>query len=288
MLYSALLSDRAVIRLSGSAVRDFLQGLITNDIRLLAPDAPLFAAMLSAQGKFQHDFFIYDTGDAIWLDVASAHKAALIQKLTLYRLRADVRIQDESEHWHVLATWADAAGVDTGPHRDPRHPRLGSRIIVARDAAPQSTAQADDYNQRRISLGIPEGFTDLTERTFILEAGYDHLHGVRFDKGCYVGQEVTARMHYRKLMKKCFFIIQSDTALPAAGAEILCHQTPIGFLTSSAHQSGLAMLRFHDALCAPEALTIHTHPIRAQLPEYLKESITLLNQEMSALHSPEN
>jgi len=287
MHYTALLSDRAIIKLSGSDVRHFLQGLITQDIRKLSPQAPLFAAMLSAQGKFQHDFFLYDREEDILLDVAAPHAASLIQKLTLYRLRADVTLQDESAHWQVLAHWGAALPATSGGYRDPRHAEMGIREIIQPSAPITTNAHAADYIAHRISLGIPEGITDLTERTFILEAGYDFLNGVSFDKGCYVGQEVTARMHYRKLMKKCFFIIQSEAPLPATGTEVLCSSTVIGVLSSGVGQHGLAMLRIHEAL-GPKTLHAADTPIRAYLPEYLKEKVSLLNQETSALSSPED
>lgn len=275
MKHSALLSNRAIIRLKGTSARDFLQGLITNDMRKLTPESPLFSAMLSAQGKFQHDFLLYETSDGILLDTEHAHKDALIQKLKLYRLRADVTIEDQSDQFTVMAHWGSELPHDTSLYRDPRHPELGYRQIIKTStitlAAPSGTA----YNKHRLTLGIPDGSLDATERTFILENGYDAIDGVSFDKGCYVGQEVTARMYYRDALKKCLFIVSSDHELPEHGTPIHNDTTVIGEMRSHEGTIGLALLRMADAVASP---TLHAQDItiNAKIISYMEPKIMRL------------
>lgn len=187
MSHATLLPDRALIRLSGEDVRGFLQGLVTQDMASVAPDAPQWAGLLTPQGKALFDFILWDGGDgSILLDGEAEQRDALLRRLTLYRLRRAITIQavDGGVHW----SREPGQGVP-----DPRLADLGWRWIgaAAGEAAP-------DWRAHRLSLGVTEGAGELgQDKTLWLECNAQELNGVSFTKGCYVGQENTARMHYR-------------------------------------------------------------------------------------------
>ncbi len=188
-----MLSDRAVIRLSGDDVRGFLQGLVTNNV---LGDLPVWAGLLSPQGKALFDFFIWGDGDDLLIDCESAQADALIKRLSVYRLRRPIVIaRDESlaVHW----TQAGEEGV-----ADPRLAALGRRWI-----APPSGA-ASGYHPHRLALGVAEGVAELGQDKILwLEANAAELNGVSFTKGCYIGQENTARMNYRQKVNRRLFVL---------------------------------------------------------------------------------
>jgi folate-binding protein YgfZ len=180
-----MLADRSLIRLSGDDVRGFLQGLITNDTALLAPDRPLWAGLLTPQGKALFDFILWDDGGAVLIDCEAACAEALARRLSLYRLRRAITIEAiaGAVHWSPDGE----AGV-----ADPRLPSLGRRWIG------ESGLAATNWQEHRLRLGVTEGVAELGDgETLWLEANARELNGVSFAKGCYVGQENTARMHHR-------------------------------------------------------------------------------------------
>lgn len=185
---ATLLADRAVLRVAGDDPRGFLNGLVTNDVSALAPDKPLWAGLLTPQGKALFDFILWADGDAVMIDCFAAAAEALARRLALYRLRRAITIEPVAElgvHWHAEA----GPGVP-----DPRLAGLGQRRLGARSGKDAS----DDWRAHRLSLGVTEGPGELGEdKTLWLEANADLLGGVSLTKGCYVGQENTARMHYR-------------------------------------------------------------------------------------------
>lgn len=187
---ATILSDRAVIRVSGDDVRDFLQGLVTNDLAALAPDRPLWAGLLTPQGKALFDFILWADGDAVLLDCEAEQAEALSRRITMYRLRRAITIAHDETlavHW--------AAGGDEGTP-DPRLAALGRRWIGA--AEPAALSAKDTWREHRLALGVTEGVGELgSGETLWLECNAGPLNGVSFTKGCYVGQENTARMHHR-------------------------------------------------------------------------------------------
>ncbi|PCJ33467.1 MAG: folate-binding protein YgfZ [Alphaproteobacteria bacterium] len=214
----ALLSDRAILTLSGADRKNFLQGLITNDINAASDVSAIYAALLTPQGKYLHDFFIIDKDDTIFLDCERARMADIHRRLMMYRLRADVDIIDCSEKYAVLASpELSSEGLISYP--DPRHPNMGFRTIIV----PPLSYQTDDhYDDLRLSLGLPDGSRDFdVDKTLILEGNMEELNGVDFNKGCYVGQEVTARMKHRAILKKRLLPVTVDGPLPARGTEIM-------------------------------------------------------------------
>jgi folate-binding protein YgfZ len=180
-----MLADRALIRLAGDGVRDFLQGLVTQDVLTLDAAAPRWSGLLTPQGKGLFDFLLWADGDAVLIDCEAAEADALVRRLTIYRLRRPITIERVAGAVH----WAreSALGVP-----DPRVAGLGRRWL----GLPGEPAQR--WLEHRLSLGVTEGVAELgQDKTLWLEANAGELNGVSFDKGCYVGQENTARMHYR-------------------------------------------------------------------------------------------
>ncbi|HXH17022.1 MAG TPA: folate-binding protein [Sphingomonas sp.] len=179
------LADRSVIRVAGDDVRGFLQGLVTADTGLLAPDAPAWGALLSPQGKVLFDFILWDDGDAVLIDVEADQAEALVKRLSLYRLRRAITIQPDE----AKVQWS-LTGVHGSP--DPRLASLGRRWLGP------ATDPAHGWRAHRLSLGVAEGVAELGNgETLWLECNARELNGVSFTKGCYVGQENTARMHHR-------------------------------------------------------------------------------------------
>ena len=183
---ATLLPNRALLRLSGDDVPGFLQGLVTQDMALVRPGAPQWAGLLTAQGKALYDFILWADDDSILIDCESDQREALARRLTIYRLRRAIAIEavDGGVHW-------SPDGEQGVP--DPRLPALGHRWL-----GPAEGALAEGWLAHRLSLGVTEGAAELgQDKTLWLEANADELNGVSFTKGCYVGQENTARMHYR-------------------------------------------------------------------------------------------
>lgn len=182
------LDDRALLRVAGEDVRGFLQGLVTQDLGLVAPGAPQWAGLLTPQGKALFDFLLWDEGDAILIDCEASAREALGRRLTMYRLRRRITIDpiDGGVHWSLASKEGAAA--------DPRLPALGYRWLGGGSGA----SAAAEWRAHRLSLGVTEGAAELgQDKTLWLECNAEELHGVGFAKGCYIGQENTARMHYR-------------------------------------------------------------------------------------------
>lgn len=230
-------ADRAVIRVTGPDRREFLQGLVTNDLRRLS-QGPVYAALLSPQGKYLSDFLLVAESDAILIDVKADLADALLRRLSMYRLRAKVAL--ERTALHVLRGLGPApAGAVT----DPRHPALGWRAY----AEGPGTAPAIDWDAIRVEHAIPEtGVELIPDETFILEAGFERLNGVDFRKGCYVGQEVTARMKHKTELRKGLARVLVEGAAPV-GTEVVAGEKPAGTLYTQSGGAGLAHLRFDRA-----------------------------------------
>ncbi|MDR3528206.1 MAG: hypothetical protein P4L57_13105 [Rhizomicrobium sp.] len=225
-----ILTDRAVIALTGPEAKSFLQGLVTNDVAKLAPGAPAYAALLSAQGKILFDFLLHADGDSVLIDCVAEARPALIKRLSLYKLRAKLEI-----------TARDDLAVQLQGPADPRHSALPARSITT---LPGTAAEAA-YHTTRLALGIPEGTDFGSERIFALDAGLDELHGVAFDKGCYVGQELTARMKHRGTDRKRLIVVASagGESLPVPGTAIKAGDIELGQITATYGARGFALIR---------------------------------------------
>ncbi|TCO69309.1 YgfZ/GcvT domain-containing protein [Rhodovulum euryhalinum] len=227
-------SDRTVLKITGEDREHFLQGLVTNDVRGI--DGRLvYAALLTPQGKYLADFFLTGHGDAILVDVETGLAEALIRRLSMYKLRAKVAI--EPAGLHVLRGLGEPP-ADALP--DPRDPALGWRAYAAEPGREGTT----DWDAIRVAHCIPEtGIELIPDETYILEAGFDRLHGVDFRKGCYVGQEVTARMKHKTELKKGLATVRIKGAAPV-GTPILAGDKPAGVLFSQSGGQAIAYLRF--------------------------------------------
>ena len=272
------LGDRAVLSVSGSDASGFLQGLITNDVEKLGGGAAIHAALLTPQGKYLFDFLVFRRGDAFCLDCEAEARQALAKRLAMYRLRADVAI-DAAVPDTVHAVFGDDAedaarrieGADV--FADPRHPALGARVFGQRGDEPLvragiARAALADYEAIRIAQGIPDGRRDLVpEKSFLLENGFDELNGVDFEKGCYVGQEVTARMKHRNLVRKRLVPVRIDGAAPEPGTPVFSGESEVGEIRSSAGGLALALLRI-DAIEGGGTLRAETAAILPEKPAW--------------------
>tara|TARA_R110002096_G_scaffold432240_1_gene648696 strand:- start:118575 stop:119387 length:813 start_codon:yes stop_codon:yes gene_type:complete len=245
--------NRAIITLSGPERKKLLQGIITANIDQLKNGHGLYGALLSPQGKFLHDFFLYENDETIYLDCERDRLADLFRRLLMYRLRSNVEIIDQSENYSVVTSSEKIDDHDLS-FSDPRHPEMGYRAIVKNHT---STNDEKTYHARRIALGIPEGSNDfIVDKSTVLEGHFEQINGVDFEKGCYVGQEVTARMKYRGKIKKLMFpVTLSDTA-PAFGSDIIDEKgNKIGDLRSHCDKYAIALFRIdkmkfgHDYDC---------------------------------------
>ncbi len=255
----ALLPDRGVVTVSGEDARAFLQGIITNDMDLLDAQPALHAGLLAPQGKILFDFFVVSTPEGVCLEVARNKAEELAQRLKMYKLRSRVDIADASADYTVAAIW----GGEYAPHgdgkpplwfADPRLPGLGYRELAtlrsdwALGGESSDSATQDEYHAHRIGLGVPEGGKDYAfGDAFPHEALFDQLRGVSFEKGCYVGQEVVARMQNRGTARRRIVPLIADEPLPASGTPITAAGVEIGQLASIAGTRGLAEMRIDRA-----------------------------------------
>ncbi|WP_170522997.1 CAF17-like 4Fe-4S cluster assembly/insertion protein YgfZ [Ruegeria arenilitoris] len=230
------MSTRRILRLTGTDTDSFLQGLVTNDTRKL-DDGLVYAAILTPQGKYLADFFLKRDGDSVLLDVVEGMADALIKRLNMYKLRADVRIEETNLHLQ-----RGTGPAPEGALPDPRHPDMGWRAYSDAPEAEDGT----DWDAIRVRYCIPETGIELTPDTYILEAGFEPLNGVDFKKGCYVGQEVTARMKHKTQLRKGLRVVAIDGAAPV-GSEILSAGKPAGTLFTQSNGQAIAYLRLDRA-----------------------------------------
>lgn len=240
--------NRGVVAVSGPDRSDFLQGLVTNDMRLLETNPAIYACLLSPQGKFKHDFFIFnDAGnERFLLDIERARIGDFMSILSMYKLRARVDVADLSNAMTVTVSDIQPEGQMLF-FRDTRSEKMGWRGFMPIETAPafDSVAYAD-FERRRILAGIPDGSRDIgIDLDTLAESNIDVLGGVSFDKGCYMGQELTARMKYRGLLKKRLSAVRFIDGLEAAAAGTdIADETGrrIGVMHSGAGDVALAKL----------------------------------------------
>jgi folate-binding protein YgfZ len=260
-----VLEDRGLLTIAGDDRRTFLQGLISNDIGKATAARAIYASLLTAQGRFLHDFFVAEIGDTFYIDAEAARLDDLRRRLTLYRLRSKVTLAAVSDQYAVVALFGPGAtaslrlpsepGHATGfaggvAFVDPRLAAMGARAIVPRTQIEEVSragfvpAAHADYEHVRLSLGVPDGSRDLPiEKALLLENGFDELHGVDWKKGCYIGQEVTARMKYRSLVRKQLMPVRIEGELPPPGTPVLLNGEDAGEMRSALDGQGLALLR---------------------------------------------
>ncbi len=288
-----VLDDRGILAVSGADRRSFLQGLVSNDIDKVAADRAVYAALLTAQGKYLHDFIMAAAGEAVWLDGEMARLADLKRRLSVYRLRAKAALDDMQELAVAAVFGAGPCSAldlpeEAGSARpfgagvalvDPRLAALGARVILTRNEirpalAKVGLAEADfaSYDRHRLALGVPDGSRDLVvEKSILLEAGFDELNGVDWQKGCYVGQELTARTKYRGLIKKRLFPVRIEGPAPGPtpGTIVTFDGKEAGEMRSSRDGFGLALLRL-DAVANEHSLSAGATKLVPIHPEWMR------------------
>jgi len=270
------LPDRGLVAVAGPDRVAFLQGLVSNDVSGLG-EAMRWAALLSPQGKWVADFLLFEAPaiapDAILLDLPREDAAAVVARLSRFRLRSKVALADRSDEVSVAAAWGDDPGTDdpgTGAtvRQDPRLPAAGRRLY-APAGAPLPAGDPAAYDRHRLALGLPDGARDLDrDKTVLLEAGFDELGGIAWDKGCYMGQELTARTRYRGLLKRRLVPVAVEGPAPPRDAPVTMDGATVGEMRSARDGLGLALLRL-EAARAP-SLACGGAVLRPAVPAWMR------------------
>src|SRR5687768_10388196 len=277
----ALLPHRSVIAVGGPDRAEFLQGLISNDTAKVGPGKAIWAALLTPQGRFLNDMFVVEDGsDTFLLETERERAPALAKKLKMYTLRSKVTVEDRTETMEVAVVFGPDAGkvlpvAGATAFVDPRLPELGVRVLAP--AGKTATllglpeAPAAEYEALRLRLGVPDGSRDLTvEKALLLESGFDELHGVDWQKGCYMGQELTARTKYRGLIKRRLFPVKVEGPLPPSGTTIQRDGKDVGEIRSGQGDRALAMLTIEAAdgpLVAKDVQIFAERPAWMKIPQ---------------------
>lgn len=259
------LASRGVVTVGGKDRKLFLQGLVSNDIERVAADRAIWAALLTPQGKYLHDFFIIEIGDTLYLDCESGRLMDLGKRLHRFKLRAEVEL-GIGEGFAIYALFGESAhdavdlSVEPGAARilgegavytDPRLSAAGVRALLPVTDAEDALASmgftpggANGYDALRLELGLSDGSRDLViEKSTLLESNFDELHGVDWDKGCYMGQELTARTKYRGLVRKRLMPVRIEGPVPESGTPVMAGSTEIGEMRSGFESRGMALIR---------------------------------------------
>lgn len=259
-------ADRGVLSVAGPDARAFLQGLVSNDLDKVTAGRAVYAALLTAQGRFLHDFLIAELGGVLRLDCEAARLADLLRRLSLYRLRSKVELADAGADLCVALLFGESAletlrlPAEPGSTAafaggiafvDPRLAALGARAILPRSGAEERLAAAgfspgvaEDYERLRLTLGVPDGSRDMpVEKAILLENGFEELNGVDWQKGCYLGQELTARTKYRGVVRKRLVPVAIDGPVPQWGTPVMLGGNEAGEMRSALPGVGLALLR---------------------------------------------
>jgi folate-binding protein YgfZ len=262
-------ADVGILRLTGEDRFAFLQGLVSNDVAAVSDNRAIWAAFLTPQGKYLHDMVIAALGDALVITCEGARRDDLLRRLRLYRLRSRVDLADVTAEMGCAQVYGSAAAdrfalaAEAGAAApqgegvalvDPRHPALGVSLIGPRDwldgmLAGLPTGDHDDWEAIRLDLGIPDGSRDLIiDKSILLENGFDELNGVSWSKGCYMGQELTARTKYRGLVKKRLMPVRVDGPPPPPGTPLMLDGREMGEIRSGQGTRALALVRLEAAV----------------------------------------
>lgn len=284
-----ILSKRGALRLTGRDVREFLQALITRDLDDLTAETAVYSALLTPQGKYLFDFFLAQQGNDILLDAEASRLSALTNRLNLYKLRADVTITP-LEHCEISVIFGGDANLENtlGATKsfssgvefvDPRIAYAGARIIAPKGQVTKRLAgsgavvvDASQYEYFRLGLALPESGRDLlAEKSLMLESNLDALNGVDFDKGCFVGQELTARTKYRSLVRKRLLPVDIDGPVPEPNKPLMAGKIEIATMRSGQGDRGIALVRLNrlaDAGGLGIALTAGATTLTPKLPSW--------------------
>jgi folate-binding protein YgfZ len=263
------LPSRGILAIDGPDRATFLQGLVSNDVTQAGPSRAVYAAFLTPQGKYLHDFFIVELGEKLLLDGEAERLPDLQRRLKMYKLRSKVTLEDAGAQFSVTALFGpgiwQALGLTAEPgvavtlgggvvFADPRLAGLGARAILpcgtereVLEAAGFTPADAASYERLRLEAGVPDGSRDMVvEKAILLENNLDELHAISWQKGCYMGQELTARTRYRGLVRKRLFPVIVEGALPEPGTVVMLGDKEAGEVRSGAGDRALALLRLEE------------------------------------------
>ncbi|WP_032112753.1 YgfZ/GcvT domain-containing protein [Candidatus Paracaedibacter symbiosus] len=292
MIYCTELTNRGVLKVAGPDRFVFLQGLLTNDVSRLTSDTSLYSLLLTPQGKHFFDLFLVAVGDEWWVEGDRYRLEELKKKLSLYKLRSNVSLDIDLDQ-HIFSLWgADVVAAfdlnDRIPghtqhtplwhvYRDPRHPALGARMIVAADHVAGlshceglTMVEADEYRYYRYGLGVPESDAELlVDKSIPLENGMDELNAIDWQKGCYMGQELTSRTRYRGLVRKRLFPVTVNATVNVE-TKIVAGENEVGTWRSLCRERGLALIRLEaldkELTCGSAKVTV-VQPNWMVLPE---------------------
>ena len=261
-----ILSDRAILSLTGEDRITLLQGLVTVDLDRLETSPNVFGALLAPQGKIQFDFFLHKRDHAILIDMDASRATDFLKRMKMYKLRAKADIADVSDQYDVAVSWGETA---PSANADARSDKLGTREVL--EDGPEQTASNNDYHAHRINLGIPEAGKDFAfDDIFPHDAMMDALGGVDFKKGCYVGQEVVSRVQHRSTARKRFFILKSGAPLKSEELVMLGDKS-VGTTGMTFGTSTLALLRADKLDGATDPLTVDGQSAEAYVPSYFTD-----------------
>ncbi|MCW8915001.1 MAG: folate-binding protein [Magnetovibrio sp.] len=253
------LPDRGLIKIEGPDARSFLQGLVSQDMQRITANQAVYSAFLTPQGKFLFDFFAFEMGGSVVLDVEGKRCSDFFKRLSMYKLRSDVNLSDVSADFDVYGILDSQGFAERGQSKafgegiiyaDPRLLDMGCRAILpkgdisALEQSGLSAGNLDSFEQTRMSLGLADGSRDMSvDKALLLENGFEELDGVNFAKGCFMGQELTARTRYRGLVKKRLLPVTINGPAPDTGASLQLGDKEAGEMKSSCGNVGLALVR---------------------------------------------
>ncbi|MCE9507559.1 MAG: folate-binding protein [Alphaproteobacteria bacterium] len=265
-----LLEERCLIKISGADAESFLQNIVTNDVAGLRPDQLVYSCLLTPQGRFLHDFFISRGQGGFFLECETSRREDLIRRLNIFKLRAKVTIEDEHGKFHVYAATERPEKIPA--FQDPRLSELGYRFYLPAGQKYPNALPAEAYRDRRIGLGVPEGSIDMKPETdTIANVNLDYLHAVSWNKGCYVGQEITAMTENRGVVKKRIVLVSGH--MLTAGDALSQNGHDVGEIRSinSLRTQGLAVLKLSVLDNPASPFTGGAGAVvSAQLPKWLK------------------
>ncbi len=282
------LKSRALLRISGDDKADFLQGLISNDIHLLESQTAIYACLLTPQGKYLYDFFVIKAGDDFLIDCEHEKQAELLRKFTVHKLRSQVVIT--AEEGKVYTCWENPSGLPAGGFTDPRLHDLGYRFIANDDVG--ATASEKDFIDFCHERGVPYHSHDLIpQKSILLESNMDELNAISWDKGCYMGQELTARTKHRGLVRKRLFPVKiSEDAVPF-GADVVQDGKAVGEMRSSSHGIGLALVRleaFESYAAGQASLTVGEASVKPYAPDWMDVCVPSSSKDTKSVKAPGN
>lgn len=291
MLYCAPLPHRGILRLSGVDREEFLQGLVSNDVRKVKPNRAIYATLLTPQGRFLYDLFIVEYQDSYFIDGEVERLDDLKRQLGLYKLRSKIFLENVSTKFQVFAMWGESIPQTILPpalgatrsidqvviYQDPRLSQLGMRLILPEGSAPSflkniswNEASFESYDYHRLGLGVPDGTRDmLAEKGILLESGIQELNGISWKKGCYMGQELTARTFYRGLIRKRLIPVKIEGPVPEFLSPILQDKQEVGEIHSTCQDRGLALLKL-TALTKGAPLLCGNAELNPSVPDWME------------------